>query len=332
MAKSSDLLRIVEAAYELDSPEDVWLKRIGELVRPLLDDGFGLAAFAFTRMPNMPPLLSTSLHLWMPEALAEAYPRIFAGMDPELRNRPFAMGPCVTGSQMMGMRKEFAELPQMKSGLQRFGMFDSVWVTATDPTGVGCGFHAGRRVIAWPKARELQRWGRIAAHLSSALRVRNRLRSAEFTEEPSAVFNAKGHVEHAIGLARERGVREVLQHAVLTLERVRGKERLENPDSALGKWRALVAGEWSLMDRFETDGRRYIVARQNAPTVTGASALTQRERQVVGFAQLGHHNKLIAYELGIAASTVRVLMARAAAKLGASCREELLEHARKAGI
>jgi len=60
-----------------------------------------------------------------------------------------------------------------------------------------------------------------------------------------------------------------------------------------------------------------------APSL-GASALTPREKQIIEQAKLGHRNKVIAYELGIADSTVRVLLARAAAKIGAPGREELL--------
>jgi DNA-binding CsgD family transcriptional regulator len=45
---------------------------------------------------------------------------------------------------------------------------------------------------------------------------------------------------------------------------------------------------------------------------------------VLQCAKLGHHNKLIAYELGIADSTVRVLITRAARKLGVRGREDLL--------
>ena len=60
------------------------------------------------------------------------------------------------------------------------------------------------------------------------------------------------------------------------------------------------------------------------PLSAGATPLTEREHQIVALAVLGLHNKLIAYNLGISHSTVRVLMARAARRLGASCREELI--------
>ena len=61
-----------------------------------------------------------------------------------------------------------------------------------------------------------------------------------------------------------------------------------------------------------------------SPRSPGPSSFTPRERQVVGYAALGHDNKVIAYDLGIAHSTVKVLMARAAQKLGVGTRAELI--------
>jgi DNA-binding NarL/FixJ family response regulator len=78
-----------------------------------------------------------------------------------------------------------------------------------------------------------------------------------------------------------------------------------------------------------------VVARQNATAAPDFDRLTGRECQVVGFASLGHSNKLIAYELGIATSTVGVLLSRAMAKLGVPSRKTLiaafLEHGRRSG-
>jgi len=52
--------------------------------------------------------------------------------------------------------------------------------------------------------------------------------------------------------------------------------------------------------------------------------LTGREREIVELALLGSENKCIAYDLGLSDSTVRVLMRRAAIKLGVRTRRELL--------
>jgi DNA-binding CsgD family transcriptional regulator len=98
---------------------------------------------------------------------------------------------------------------------------------------------------------------------------------------------------------------------------------------AIELWRAVSSGSWSLVDHFESDGRRYIVARRNAPGANGARALTAREREVAWQAAQGHANKLIGYELGISPSSVATHLRRASEKLGVETRAELIALVRK---
>jgi DNA-binding CsgD family transcriptional regulator len=324
----SDLLHIIEAAYDVDASDAIWLRQVAEAVRPHIDTGFGVAAFEFSRSSGELPQIVQRYHLGIPPALEALYPQVFATMDPEIRQRPFSLGPCVTGSQLMGMRDEFRRQPHMMKHVHQFGMFDSLWVTATDPAGRGIGLHAGRAKIGWATPTEVRRWGRIAGHLSAAVRLRHRLKIAEANgESPAAeaVLDTRGNVQDAHGEATRAQALEMLGRSVRMLEKVRGPARRKEEDASLGDWRALVGGRWSLVDRIESDGRRYVLARENEPSAPGPPKLTAREKQVIGYARLGHHNKLIAYELGIADSTVRVLLGRAAAKLGVRTREALLE-------
>ena len=57
--------------------------------------------------------------------------------------------------------------------------------------------------------------------------------------------------------------------------------------------------------------------------------LTVREREVVERAMSGSHNKEIAYDLGVCDSTIRVLVSRAASKLGVRTRRELVAKLRR---
>ena len=57
--------------------------------------------------------------------------------------------------------------------------------------------------------------------------------------------------------------------------------------------------------------------------------LSRREREAVSRAALGETNKVIAFELGVSASTVGVLLHRAARKLRVRTRAELLERFRQ---
>ena len=77
------------------------------------------------------------------------------------------------------------------------------------------------------------------------------------------------------------------------------------------------------------DSDHFLIAAERAEPVEqpreGLDRLTEREREVVLRAARGGANKEIAYELGLAHSTIRVFMARAASKLGAANRSELLQ-------
>jgi DNA-binding CsgD family transcriptional regulator len=139
-----------------------------------------------------------------------------------------------------------------------------------------------------------------------------------------AIFSPDGRAHHAEGAAQRPDALASLRRAVVEVERVRGPERGRPIDYCLGAWQGLVQARWSLVDRFESDGKRYVVARENEPQPRGLGGLSMRERQVVAYAALGHDNKVIAYDLGIAHSTVRVLLSRAASKLGVSSRQDLI--------
>jgi DNA-binding CsgD family transcriptional regulator len=100
--------------------------------------------------------------------------------------------------------------------------------------------------------------------------------------------------------------------------------RRADSDRAVLDWKVLVEHRWSLLDHFDRDGKRYLLACRNSPAALASSLLTPREREVVLLAARGHANKLIGYELGIATSTVGVLLNRAAARLGVHTRRALI--------
>jgi DNA-binding NarL/FixJ family response regulator len=70
----------------------------------------------------------------------------------------------------------------------------------------------------------------------------------------------------------------------------------------------------------------HLVAAEAHLAIGSLEILTGRERQVVTCLALGHSTKEVAFALGIADATVRVLLARAAGKLGVRSREALLLH------
>jgi DNA-binding NarL/FixJ family response regulator len=88
-------------------------------------------------------------------------------------------------------------------------------------------------------------------------------------------------------------------------------------------WTALVGGRWTFVDRFDSDGRRYLLACKNTPEAAAPVQLGREERQVVAYVTLGHSNKLIAYELGRSEAWVSATLRSALKKLGLRSRVEL---------
>jgi DNA-binding NarL/FixJ family response regulator len=93
---------------------------------------------------------------------------------------------------------------------------------------------------------------------------------------------------------------------------------------ALRAWRAFLAGEWSLVEQFDRDGHRFLVARRTDPASKPMHGLTAREQQVVVGASLAQSNKAISIELGLSEATVSELLHTAVQKLGVRSRLELV--------
>lgn len=199
----------------------------------------------------------------------------------------------------------------------RFGFRDMAALNVTDPSGRGC-------IVTWAlpeEGRTVPRnasihWGRIAAHIAAGMRLR---RSG--STEVEAILTDDGRVVHAEGAASRNSALDALRHAVTVRERATDP----NETGLLEAWRGLVSGRWSLVDRYDADGRRVFLARRNDPRDAKHTALTQLEVNVARLASVGHSNKLLAYELGVAESTISTALSRAITKLGVASRAELVE-------
>jgi DNA-binding CsgD family transcriptional regulator len=168
-----------------------------------------------------------------------------------------------------------------------------------------------------------QRWSLLGVHLAAAARLRRSL--AASGRSPAAILRPDGRVEHAEEEAKSRPAREALSTRAIAIDRARGRLRRSDPDAGLEMWRGLVTGRWSLVDRFDSDGRRYVVAHVNEPVPAQMLALTLRERQIVGHVLLGHPSKLAAYALGVSPAAVSIALRSALLKLGVGNVAKLLD-------
>jgi DNA-binding NarL/FixJ family response regulator len=104
--------------------------------------------------------------------------------------------------------------------------------------------------------------------------------------------------------------------------------RKTNPDEALETWQALVHGRWSMLDWFDSDQRRFVLAVPNPPDLGDPRGLTERELQVATYAALGETGKLIGYRLGLSKATVSNALDASKRKLGVKTQPQLAERMR----
>jgi DNA-binding CsgD family transcriptional regulator len=82
---------------------------------------------------------------------------------------------------------------------------------------------------------------------------------------------------------------------------------------------------WTVAEQFIREGFYYRLLKRPVGAASGPVRLTKREDDVPRLAAAGHSNKRIAQVLDVSASTVGVLLFRAAAKLGVASRSDLLK-------
>jgi DNA-binding CsgD family transcriptional regulator len=327
---ADDVLDVLGSAYHLDGDDKSWLDQVARAVQRHLDPRHvGIFSFFYELTSDGRVTTSHERSYDMPEPLGALGGKIASGLPPWYVRQTFAQHPCGSAVHTGNARARTLARTQMQAAFASVGWRDLLVVNGLDPTGNGVYVAAARRTTR-RLSRPLQaRWTRVAVHLAAAWRLRRALRDAKLrtVDAAEAVLGPDGKIAHARDVARTKEARQALTHAARGIERARTR-RGKNGDRAVAEWTGLVAARWSLVDHFESDGTHWLLARRNDVADVGKADLSPRELQAVAFAALGHTNKLIAYEMGIAAETVRVLLHRAGRKLGARDRTELITRAR----
>ena len=312
-------MSVVEAAYRVDAPSAAWLRGLVDAMRPSLEDGLGMFAYLYDTSER-PFRVHDLMHDTPVDANGVAM--LTADVNDEYVRKSWRSPSVAMASETEG----YSEHPAVQEVFFPVGIRDVFTINARDEVGVGAWIGAPLKALARMDEAMRERWGRVAAHIRAALRLRLRLagRPADkngVDAKSEAVLRADGDVLHLEGEARS--AKAALRAAVLGMRRARGDLR-GNPDEALPAWRALVKARWSLVDDFEAGGEHYVVARANSVVSSGLGLLSGREAQVVACLANGLSNKETAYELGISDSTVRVLVVRASQKLKVSGRNALI--------
>jgi len=327
-----DLLSIVEAAYSMDGPLRAWTARLLKAADRSLGQGLGGFACIFDANPDGTIAIDrgTAAVVRQPLEVAQAIFDGLTGAPPGWLSAHLkghgGLARCLMTSEVDPRRKL-----SYRDRLAESGVHDGVNIACVDLDQRGfllsLGVSAGPPISAATRANLL----RVAAHILAALRLRTRLAARSLGAPTSldprdpggAVLLPDGELVHASGDAGLAKARCALKTAVRDLTQARTSLRADT-HLALGMWKGLVSAQWTLVDHFESDGGRYLVAKENAPRAKGLAALTPTERCVVTYAARGSSTKEIAYTLGISDITVRVLLMRAARRYGARNRQGLL--------
>ena len=316
--RSFDPIAIVERSYALQGSESEWIDRLLEAIAPAIDQVIGVYGYTyrwhggrpnFTAFASGDPAWEHAIREMRDNASVDYVATVIGARKPS----------CTVSQQAAKLPLRVREWND--SFFRQSGFADALAVHAADPDGglVLMSMLPEKQTVP---ARESARWQRITTHMASALRLRRRIEQEKVEDE--AVLSPSGSVLHATGVAKQADARERLRTAARAIDRSRGPLRRNHPQEALELWRALCAGRWSLVDRFESDGRRYLIAHRNQPSLPNLRGLSQREASVAAFAQLGQSNKEIAYTLGLSPSSVATHLSGALRKLGLRSRAALV--------
>ena len=319
--RSQDWIRFLEASYELGVDDDGWRGEVLRRATPLFDRCTLVVLFIADVTPSRVELE----HIEVPGGPEQKAIAIAAdqALPPGAGDIVYRSGPAV------GTLSERVDphVPGSRSSFQAV-----VHGKAKDLIGAVGRADAGRIALLLGSLLEVtsttpaqrHQFHLAMSHLGAGLRIRTALGHARAGPDAGeAVFEGGGRLVHAAGPARARSAQEALRQAVTEIDRARSAGGRSEGVAALERWRGLVEGRWSLVDHFDRDGRRFVVAHKNDPDVLDPRGLSVRERQIAELVGMGRSTKEIAYELGLSTSAVGMAVKAAGRKLGLSSRAEL---------
>ena len=335
-----DPVHVIEACYDLAPSDANWLAGVVRAARPLLDKGLGVAGWSYEIRYDKPRSNTIDLPIYI--GCRDGLHECFRDMMPLGKWTEVAHAhrgsTCASFSDRMralpGWTKQAYPLhPVVRHLHQRAGMRDFLQIFAREEAspGVERGFVliAPREQVASFPSRSAGLFVRLSRHLVAGCKLRRALRRgstealAHVPVDIEASLDASARTVHAEGEAKEPAARRLLEAAARDLVLSRGTLRREEPARAVELWRGMVDGRWTLIDGWDSAGKRVILARRAVPD-DPHHPLSGVERHVLGLAGLGCSNKLIAYEVGISATRVSELLHSGLRKLGLRSLVELL--------
>ncbi len=327
-------LDVVEAAYDLDATDADWIEAVTTTVAETVPGAVLPMGHTLRRTDEGSPIVHSAYrkgsgrsHEWVDAVNALVGTEFHRAIMP-------------LGTKCVLMTESLAALPAKFQPMVEAGPLADIWAAGAKDTvalqsmdaagrGVAIAVHTTETALA---SAARQKFVQVASHIAAASRLRQALSrrgpngQTSTLAEPTAdaVLDVDGRVADARGAAKDASTRELLRFAVKQVDRARSKSVRRNDEEALSMWQALVGGRWSLIDRYDTDGRRHYLAIRNLPAAVRTRALSAGEARIVALAVAGESDKAIGYHLGLKPSTVATGLSEAMRRLGVKSRIELI--------
>ena len=308
------IIDFVETVYNLRLRKSEWLPRLLQDGSRFIGDGLGIAGIVCQRGAESGSFVIEQVHV-------ESCPDDFVQrvMKAQLQVSQEFLWEVSRPTHPKTLSEAAEDLPEeFRDVMRHFDRAeDGLGMSAFDPDGHGVYLVAPLTKRTSLSARERDRLQMVAAHFGAGNRLRraldptssDKLQDAALPHGADAVLDPKNfRVADAAGDAKARDSIETLREAAKRVDRARGGLRKLDPQAALELWTALIRGRWSMVDWFDSDGRRFVLALPNAPTVNDPRGLTKQEALVVSLVAAGHTNKLIGYQLGLSKARVSALV------------------------
>lgn len=349
-ATPRQLLAAIDATCRLaDAPQE-WLSKIAGALSPAMDQGVGVqtlsVSFGAQAHTLSEPMLHGGTSRWNTVWKENWWRPVVEPLDSPTFLAMLSLGPFCSAQQLwarlpsqlplfqaqletlseQGWSHAFRRASEPEPEPSRLFYLDSLNLFVHDRgSGEALCVVANRSELVSPAelAHARKTLSAVVPQLRSALRARGRSRTKGLLEQAAAIFSPDGSMLDASGSARCRAARLALRDAVCRLERVRAARTDGQVDDALRLWQQLGSGNWSIVDAFDSGGRRYLVALPNDEPPPRCP-LSPREDEVVRGVVQGLSNKAIAWELGLSTPTVSTLISRAYRKLGVTSRAGLI--------
>jgi regulatory LuxR family protein len=296
-----DAMLAAESGPELRP--DHWLQNILRATEQFFDRGKGAIGWLLRRDQQLMPTATTAINGG--ERFIETAIRISAGLGPGLLAASLAPGrPSLeTASEAYGLGHGLLSQPVYREHAHPLGIKDFLALKTTSPCGqVSCVIGTPLTRIEGTSSYDKAPWRLLARQMSFGLEAwrHSDHRRLELSDA-AAVFDPDGRALHLATTTGSDGLAN-LRRAVLARERARLART--DPGDAI----ELLGGalhRYALIDRFETDGKRFVVACASCDAASPVDELPPRLRQIANLLMTtGKSRKELAQQLNISIHTL----------------------------